>query len=325
MKNNTFVHLKMHSEYSLVDSIVDVDTMLSRVVENTMPAVAMTDRVNLFSLVRFYKKALEWGVKPIIGADLILKQDKEFFLLTALCKNKKGYAQLRELISKAYLQGQVNSIPTITREWLQTHCDGLIILSGGRHGDIGKAILSNDKKLAVARFKWWQQYFSNDFYIELQRTNRDDEERYLQSALKLAEKFIAPVVATNDVRFIKSDDFDAHEARVCIQSSRVLQDSKRPKNYSNQQYFKTAEAMTVLFSDIPEALQNTVEIAKRCTVKLTLGEEFLPQFPLPVGVGLEKYMSEQAATGLSERISNKDVTHRVFYEKRLQTELSVIH
>src|SRR3990167_7528097 len=321
----TFIHLKSHSEYSLVDSIVDIDTLIKATAENKMPAIAITDRVNLFGLIKFYKKALEYGIKPIFGADLILHEEKEFFLLTALCKNKKGYANLRELISKAYLQGQVNSIPTITREWLQTHCDGLIILSGGRHGDIGKAILSNDKKLAVARFKWWQQYFSNDFYIELQRTNRDDEERYLQSALKLAEKFIAPVVATNDVRFIKSDDFDAHEARVCIQSSRVLQDSKRPKNYSDQQYFKSSTEMEKLFSDIPESLQNTIEIAKRCTVELELGQAFMPQFPLPADVSLQKYFEDKAREGLRERLSHTHTHTDAEYKERLNFELNVIN
>ena len=161
----TFIHLKTHSEYSLVDSIVDIDTLIARAVENNMPAVAITDRVNLFGLVKFYKKALDSGIKPIIGADLILKQDKEYFLITALCKNQNGYANLRELISKAYLQGQVNNIPTIQWEWLQAHRDGLIILSGGRHGDIGKAILAEDKPLALQRFERWQRYFPDHFYF----------------------------------------------------------------------------------------------------------------------------------------------------------------
>src|SRR3990167_4224269 len=251
-----FIHLKTHSEYSLVDSIVDIDTLITRAVENKMPAVAITDRMNLFGLVKFYKKALDAGIKPIFGADLILKQDKEFFLLTALCKNKNGYANLRELISQAYLQGQVNNIPTIQWEWLQAHYDGLIILSGGRYGDVGRALLADDMPLALQRLQRWKKIFPDHFYLELQRTNRADEERYLQSALTLAEKFLVPVVATNDVRFMHQEDFDAHEARVCIQSSRVLHDAKRPKNYSDQQYFKTSIEMEALFSDIPEAISN---------------------------------------------------------------------
>lgn len=181
--------------------------------------------------------------------------------------------------------------------------------------------------MALERLARWKKLFPNDFYIELQRTNRDGEERYLQSAIQIAEKFSVPVVATNDVRFMAPDDFDAHEARVCIQSSRVLGDSKRPKNYSDQQYFRSAAEMAQLFSDIPEALQNTVEIAKRCTVEMRLGEAFLPQFPLPEGVQLEKYFEDKAQAGLRERLS----AHRVNtitiaeYDDRLKHELSVIN
>ncbi|MCX7120606.1 MAG: DNA polymerase III subunit alpha [Gammaproteobacteria bacterium] len=321
---SAFIHLKSHSEYSLVDSILDIDSLVKAAVDNKMPAIAITDRVNLFGLIKFYKKALESGIKPIIGSDLILKESKELFLLTVLCKNNKGYANLRELISKAYLQGQINNIPTISWEWLMQHREGLIVLSGGRHGDIGKAFLSDDAALALQRIERWKTAFPNDFYIELQRTNRDGEERYLQSVIKLAEKFSVPVVATNDIRFLTRDDFDAHEARVCIQSSRVLGDSKRPKNYSDQQYFRTATEMAELFSDIPEALQNTVEIAKRCTVELRLGEAFLPQFPLPDGVQLEKYFEDQATEGLRGRLSPQTAIP-VAYAERLQHELSVIN
>src|SRR3990167_155093 len=322
-----FIHLKSHSEYSLVDSILDIDSLVKAAVDNKMPAIAITDRVNLFGLVKFYKKALESGIKPIIGSDLIIKEDKEFFLCTALCKNQKGYANLRELISKAYLEGQVNGIPTISWEWLIAAREGLIILSGGRHGDIGKALLADDRALATQRLARWQNHFPSDFYLELQRTNRDNEENYLQLALKLAEKHQMPVVATNDIRFMAAEDFDAHEARVCIQSSRVLQDPKRPKNYSNQQYFKTAAEMTALFSDIPEALQNTVEVAKRCTVEMKFGEAHLPQFPLPEGVSLQKYFENKSWEGLRERLTHTHThTHtQAEYDERLKFELNVIH
>ena len=318
----TFIHLKSHSEYSLIDSILDIESIVKAAVENHMPAIAITDRVNLFGLVKFYKKAMEWGVKPIIGSDLILREGKEFFLFTALCKNNSGYANLRELISKAYLEGQINNVPTVSWEWLSAHHDGLIILSGGRHGDVGKALLSNDKSLAMTRLKQWQQTFPQDFYLELQRTNREGEEAYLQSAVQLAAQFSIPVVATNDVRFMSPDDFEAHEARVCIQSSRVLGDSKRPKNYSDQQYFRSQADMAELFSDLPEALQNTVEIAKRCTVEMRLGEAFLPHFPLPDGIELEKYLEEKAQAGLQAKLLTPTST---LYADRLHLELSVIN
>ncbi|MCX7125079.1 MAG: PHP domain-containing protein, partial [Gammaproteobacteria bacterium] len=182
----TFIHLKAHSEYSLVDSILDVESLVKAALDNKMPAIAITDRVNLFGLVKFYKKALSMKIKPIIGADLILKEGKEFFLFTALCKNQQGYANLRELISEAYLKGQVNNIPTISREYLSTHSEGLIVLSGARFGDIGKALLANDQVLAEKRLAFWMQLFPTDFYVELQRTERDNEAVYLQGAIALA-------------------------------------------------------------------------------------------------------------------------------------------
>src|SRR3990167_1387948 len=185
----SFVHLKVHTEYSIVDGMVRIDELMDRVAEYTMPAVAITDRINLFGLVKFYKKALSKKIKPIIGCDFILREDKNLFLFTALCKNQAGYANLRELISKAYTEGQAKGIPTIVRDWLTKAKEGLIILSGGRQGDIGKALLSNDLPLAENRLKYWQEYFADHFYLELQRTNRSGEEEYIQQALNLSEKF----------------------------------------------------------------------------------------------------------------------------------------
>src|SRR3990167_3637585 len=321
---NNFIHLRAHSEFSLIDGLLSVDELVSLAAQHHMFAVGLTDRVNLFGYVKFYKKALAKKIKPIIGVDFILQEDKEFFLFTALCKNEQGYANVRELISKAYLTGQVNNIPTVQREWIEAHREGLIVLSGGRFGDVGKAFLVEDEALAKKRIDYWQKWFPDHFYLELQRTQRENEESYIKSAVALAEKYQIPVVATNDVRFALSEDFEAHEARVCIQSSRVLNDSKRPKNYSPQQYFKSAEEMQALFSDIPEALENTIEIAKRCTVTLKLGQAFLPQFPLPKEVGLEAYITEQAEKGLREHLLRKrSVAHSdADYDARLHTELS---
>lgn len=324
----SFIHLKVHSEYSLIDGIVGVDALVERAAENKMPAVAVTDRVNLFGLVKFYKKAWEYGVKPIIGADLILADEKQLFLFTVLCKNQTGYANLRELISKAYLQGQINNVSTVQWDWLAQHHDGLIVLSGGRYGDIGKAILSDDLSLAKKRLQRWCALFPNDYYLELQRTSRDGEEQYIKEVVSLASQLSIPVVATNDVRFMDVSDFEAHEARVCIQSSRVLNDPKRPKNYSDQQYFKTAEEMAVLFADLPEALQNTVEIAKRCSVEMKLGEAFLPNFPVPDGMPIEEYFAATSQNGLQNRLSVIHLTPtrtKASYDERLQIEIAVIN
>src|SRR3990167_1957847 len=322
---NNFIHLRAHSEFSLIDGLLSVDELVSLAAQHHMFAVGLTDRVNLFGYVKFYKKALAKKIKPIIGVDFILQEDKEFFLFTALCKNEQGYANVRELISKAYLTGQVNNIPTVQREWIEAHREGLIVLSGGRFGDVGKAFLVEDEALAKKRIDYWQKWFPYHFYLELQRTQRENEESYIKSAVALAEKYQIPVVATNDVRFALSEDFEAHEARVCIQSSRVLNDSKRPKNYSDQQYFKTATEMAELFSDIPESFQNTVEIAKRCTVELKLGQAYLPQFPLPSNVDLKEYFENKAREGLRKRLASTPTSTPTLYEDRLAFELNVIH
>lgn len=324
----TFVHLKTHSEYAIVDGIVRVDALVKSAKASQMPAVAMTDRMNMFGLVKFYKKALSQGIKPIAGADLIIKSDKNYYLVTALCKNAVGYQHLRELISKAYIEGQVNGQPTILWEWLVEKANGLIILSGGRQGDIGKALIAGDNALAETSLAKWQAVFPDHFYLELQRTGRESEDIYNQAAIALAEKNQIPVVATNDVRFIEKADFEAHEARVCIQSSRVLHDPKRPKNYSDEQYFRTSEEMEALFADVPEALKNTVEIAKRCTVELTLGKPCLPQFPTPKGMTLAEYIADQSQAGLEKYLTRlrdlSDEKKRV-YADRLKIELDVIN
>ena len=325
---NSFVHLKVHTEYSIVDGIVRIEDLMDRAMQYQMPAVAVTDRVNLFGLIKFYKKAMSKKIKPIVGCDFILQDDKNLFLFTALCKNQTGYANLRELISKAYVEGQSKGVPIVHREWVVKARDGLIILSGGRQGDIGKALLLGDLKLAHKRLAYWKENFSDHFYIELQRTNRAHEEDYIQNALDLAEAFSLPVVATNDVRFLEQSDFDAHEARVCIQSASILSDAKRPKNYSEQQYFKSAEEMQTLFSDIPEALENSLEIAKRCNVKLVLGKAFFPIFTTPNGENLIAYIDSQSKNGLKERLSHRALISpekKKTYDDRLQLELSVIN
>lgn len=324
-----FVHLRMHSEYSLVDGIVRFKDLVKRALEEKMPALAMTDRMNLFGLVKFYQKLCAAGIKPIIGADLIIKEEDQFYLATVLCKNEIGYANLRELISLGYLEGQVKGVPTISRDQLLAHKAGFIVLSGAMQGDIGKALLADDHVLAADRLAFWQKNFSGDFYIELQRLGRPNEGVYLQGAMALAEQHEVPVVATNDVRFMSPEDFQAHEARVCIHAGNVLNDPKRPKKYTEQQYFRTASEMEALFADVPEALENTIEIAKRCTVTLTLGKPCLPQFPTPDGLSLEDFIALESKRGLGKRLSQLPLPlsdeQKKAYDERLEIELSVIN
>ncbi len=323
-----FIHLRAHSEYSIVDGLLRIDQWIAKTVELEMPAVAITDRCNLFGLVKFYRKAMAKGIKPIIGAEVIIRQDDELSRVVLLCKNKIGYHHLTHLISESYLKGQEqDGTPVIAWEWLVQAHEGLIVLSAAEDGDIGMAILSGQIALAKKHLKRWLGVFNQHFYIELQRTQRPQQTLYLQVALELAEQFQVPVVATNDVRFLEREDFEAHEARVCIHSGYVLEDPKRPKSYTEQQYFRSPEDMQQLFSDIPEALTNSVAIAKRCNLELTFGQAYLPEFPVPKGVTLANYIKEQAVEGLIQRLADRDVDSKTqsIYTERLLNELSVIN
>lgn len=323
-----FVHLRVHSEYSILDGLLRIKPFVERVAEFNMPAVAITDHVNLFGLVKFYRAALNVGVKPIIGADLVLQENQDQFIFTALCQNQQGYRHLTQLISKAYLQGQVNGMPTVCWQWITEACGGLIILSGGRNGDVGHALLSGKTTSAEHYVQRWLHYFPDRYYLELQRTNRMQEKEYLHAAIALAQRFNIPVVATNEVCFLQREDFEAHEARVCIHSGYILEDDRRPRLYSEQQYFRNTQEMRELFADIPEALENTIVIAKRCNLQLALGTPFLPRFPLPENVSLENYLTQKTYQDLNVRLAhtpNITEKRREQYRQRLQTELEVIN
>ena len=324
---NSFIHLAVHSEYSIVDSVVRVDRLLQRVADLKMSAVALTDEVNLFALVKFYCAAFNKGIKPIIGSELLLIEGNEIFRLTALCQNSIGFHHLIQLLSRAYVEGRVRNQVLIRWEWLVEARGGLIILSGGRHGDVGQALLKNRYPLAEERLSRWLGYFPDSFYLELQRTEREQEEDYIYAAVKLALVHHVPVVATNDVRFLYQADFEAHEARVCINQGYLLEDANRPRVYSDQQYLKNAEEMGALFSDIPEALENTIEIAKRCNVRVKFGEVFLPRFPVPGRFAIEDYFRQQVKEGLEKRfttLKRKEKFSRKIYEDRLESEITVI-
>ncbi len=322
-----FIHLRTHSEYSMVDGIVRIKDYVERALELKMPALALTDFVNLFALVKFYKKATAAGLKPIIGADILLLVDDEITHCTLLCKNQKGYHNLTEVLSRAYVEGQQNNQPIIHWDWLVIAAEGLIVLSGGQQGDIGRALLQKDSEKAQKCLARWQAVFPDHFYMELVRTQKSEQEDYIHHSLELALKFSVPVVATNDVRFIKAQDFEAHEARVCIHDGYVLDNTKRPRNYTNQQYLKTTEEMIELFADIPEAIANTLEIAKRCSVTISLGEVFLPIFPTPLGESVDAYFEAQAQSGLNNRLTKLKITEPKAikpYQARLDRELNVI-
>ncbi|MFZ5592984.1 MAG: DNA polymerase III subunit alpha [Pseudomonadota bacterium] len=329
-----FVHLHIHTEYSLVDGIVRVKPLAKACAQAGMAACAVTDQSNLFAMVKFYRAAMAAGVKPIIGVDVWLHNEVENgqpSRLVLLCQNREGYLNLTRLLSRSYIEGQQRGIPTLCKSWLSGASGGLIALSGGRAGDVGQALLAGNRAAAERLLDDWKALFPDRYYLELQRTGREHEEDYLHDAVELAQAQDVPVVATNDVRFIKPGDFEAHEARVCIHEGRVLDDPRRPRRYSEQQYLKTPQEMAELFADLPEALENTVEIARRCNLELTLGKNFLPNFPVPEGMTMDAYFRACARDGLEKRLiflfdaQAPDFTQRrKVYDERLALELDVI-
>ncbi|WP_207283717.1 DNA polymerase III subunit alpha [Pseudomonas sp. FW300-N2F2] len=331
----SFVHLRLHTEYSLVDGLVRIKPLVKTLVGMNMPAVAVTDQNNMCSLVKFYKAAMGAGIKPICGADLWLSNkdpDAPLSRISLLAMNAVGYRNLTELISRGFIDGQRNGSIIIEREWVAEASEGLIMLSAAKEGEIGLALLSGNPDEAETLARDWMAVFPDRFYIEVQRTNRPNDEEHLHAAVALADKIGAPLVATNDVRFIKREDFEAHETRVCIGEGRALDDPRRSKNYSDQQYLKSAEEMAELFSDLPEALENTVEIAKRCNIEVKLGKHFLPNFPIPDGMTIDEYFRKVSFDGLDERLRvllPKDTTEdyeakRQVYVDRLNFELDII-
>jgi len=320
-----FVHLSVHTEYSLVDSTVRIPALIENVARAGMPAVALTDQSNLFAMVKFYRNALRSGVKPLIGVDAWIadpEQPAKPSRLLLMCQNETGYRNLTRLVTRSYIEGQRSGKSVIDKAWLEGATEGLIALSGGRDGDIGRSLLARRKAEARTRLEFWQAHFPGCFYLEVSRTGREGEETYLHAAVDLAARTATPLVATNDVRFLAADEFEAHEARVCIQQGHTLTDPGRPRNYSQQQYLKSPQEMAELFADIPEALENSVQIARRCSLVLELGESVLPEFPVPESMTVESYLAQRSQQGLAERIGDKGDP---IYRERLQTELEVIN
>ncbi|ENM5826389.1 DNA polymerase III subunit alpha [Vibrio metoecus] len=333
MSDPKFIHLRVHSDFSMVDGLSKVPPLVKKVAAMGMPAMALTDFTNLCGLVKFYSTAHNCGIKPIIGADFMLQSEEfgdELTKLTLLAKNNIGYKNLTLLISKAYLRGHVQHQPVLDKAWLIEHAEGLIVLSGGKSGEIGRALLKGNQQQVEKCLEFYQNHFADHFYLELIRTGRADEESYLHFALDVAEQYELPVVATNEVVFITEESFEAHEIRVAIHDGYTLEDPRRPKNYSPKQYLRTEAEMCELFADIPEALENSVEIAKRCNVTVRLGEYFLPNFPTE-GMAIEDFLVMKSREGLEDRLEflfpdpEVRAKRRPEYDERLQIELDVIN
>lgn len=328
-----FVHLSVHTEFSLVDSTVRIKPFV-KAIACDMAAAAVTDKANMFSLVKYYRAALGAGIKPIAGVDMRIRgmaPDDDTTRVIMLVQNDTGYLNLTNLVSRGYQEGQIDGNPVVHIDWVMEAHEGIIVLSGALEGDVGKAIVRGHQDEAMALAKRWQSVFGDRYYLELQRTGKPSEELYIGSACAIAVNTGIGVVATNDVRFVNKEDFDSHEARLCIQSGYVLADTRRPKTVTEEQYLKSGEIMAELFADIPAAIENTVEIARRCNLVLNLGTPVLPDFPIPEGMTETRFFYESAQQGLEIRLAQLYDTKadnfaqiRQPYDARLKRELDVI-
>ncbi|HTN94264.1 MAG TPA: DNA polymerase III subunit alpha [Gallionella sp.] len=333
MPHPSFVHLRLHSEYSISDGMVRVDEAVATARSDEMPALALTDLNNFFGLIKFYKAARGAGIKPIAGCDVFITNDADRerpYRVLLLCQSVAGYLLLCRLLSRAYLENQHRGRAEIRREWFRQGTGGLIALSGAHLGDTGSALLSGNVAQARQFAQEWAGLFNNRFYLEVQRAGFADEENHIHAVIRLAAEIGLPVVATHPVQFLAAEDFKAHEARVCIAEGYVLNDKRRARKFTAQQYFKTQAEMAELFADLPEALQNSVEIARRCNLTLVLDKPRLPDFPTPDGKGLDVYLREQAEIGLQKRMAvlYPDATERSGqlpqYQARLAFEIDTI-
>src|SRR5882724_11964097 len=331
MPNPAFVHLRLHSEFSITDGIVRIDEAVERAAADGMPALAITDLANVFGMVKFYKAARSGGVKPIIGCDVWItnesERDKPHRLLL-LAQSRAGYLRLSELLSRAWLENQHRGRAEMRKSWFADGSEGLIALSGGIQGDVGAALLQDPVRARQAASDW-MRFFPGRYYLEVQRAGAPQTEHYIEAALRLAGECSLPVVATHPVQFRRPEDFAAHEARVCIAEGHVLGDRRRPRLFTRESYFLSQAEMTKLFADLPEALANSVEIARRCNLSLELGKSKLPVFPTPAGMSLEDYLRKQAQDGLVRRLdalygANADVQRKERYNLRLESELKTI-
>jgi len=329
----SYVHLRLHSEYSIADGIVRISEAVSAAKADAMPALALTDLSNVFGLVKFYKETRGAGIKPIVGCDVFVTNDAvrdQPYRLLLLCQSHAGYLRLCELITQAYLENQYRGRPEIRKEWLRAGADGLIALSGAHLGEVGATLMNGNAASAKLVAQEYAGLFPNRFYLEVQRYGAAREEAHLRDTVTLAAELALPVVATHPVQFLSIDDFKAHEARVCIAEGYVLNDKRRAKQFTEQQYFKTQAEMAKLFADLPEALQNSVEIAKRCNLTLKLGKPHLPDFPTPNGETLDDFLRSESQRGLEQRMlqlypdEEKRTAKMPEYQARLDFEVNTI-
>jgi DNA polymerase-3 subunit alpha len=319
-----FVHLQCRSEYSVDNSLIRIPKLVNQAKKLGMSAISLTDNGNLFAAVKLYKTAKGSGIKPIFGTEIALENEGKKSFLLLLCQNQQGYLNLSELISLSYLKGEGMEGASISAEQLIQHNQGLILIAPAVRSDVAQALIENQIPKAKEKAAIWQATFGDRFYLAIQRTSRMQDEQHLHLCVKLGLELNIPLVATNDVVFLASDEFAAHEARICISQGGLLDDARREKHYCAEQYLKSSDEMNALFSDLPEVIANTVEIAKRCNVHFELYKKnYLPDFPVPEGLSMAEFFSQESKAGLSKRLEGLEV-EREIYDERLAFELSVI-
>ena len=321
-----FVHLHVHSEYSLEDGLLHVDALVQQVAALGMGALALTEQDNLYSAVKFYRAARQHGVKPIVGVELRhAVPGAGACSVVLLCQHAGGYRNLCRLLARAHRERGRDG-PRIDKAWLQADtAGGLIALSGGPRGEVGRCLLKQDINAAQAALDDWMERFPGRYYLEVQRTGRAGEDEYIECLVPLATAAGAPLAATNDARFARQDDFEAHEARVCIHAGDRLDDDKRERRYTDQQYLRTPAEMHELFSDLPEALANSVAVARRCNLELELDRHRLPEFTPPGGLDQQQYIVAQSEAGLRKRLGLEPAQEfPQDYRQRLDDELRTI-
>jgi DNA polymerase-3 subunit alpha len=329
-----FVHLRLHSEFSVVDGTNRIDDAVQVAADDKQPALALTDLNNLFGTIKFYKQARSMGLKPLLGAEIYLEsltQDANHLSkMILLVQSQQGYLNLCELLSRGWTQNVHKAVGVIKLAWLQELTQGLIALSGAQSGPVGQALVQGDLSRASELALQIAGIFPHRFYIELQRAGRTDDEAHVVAAVQLASHLNLPVVATHPVQFTKPDDYEAHEARVCISEGEILGNQRRIRKFTRDQYFKSSAQMQELFADIPSAIANTLEIAKRCNVSLVLGKPQLPDYPTPNGMAIDEYFRFSSHEGLKERLAHlypdaaKRELERSRYEERLEFEINTI-
>ena len=333
-----FVHLRLHSEFSIVDSTCRIDDVVQAAADDQQPALAITDLSNLFGAIKFYKAARGKGVQPILGAEIFLEglgvDPLALSRVMVLVQSPKGYLNLSELLARAWTQNLVKNNAVVKLAWLQELSEGLILLSGAQAGPVGQALMQGDTSRAAEIALQLASIFTHRFYLELQRSGRPEDNAHVVAAVKLASRLSLPVVATHPVQFLTQDDYESHEARVCISEGEILGNQRRVRKFTRDQYFKSSAEMQELFSDVPSALANSVEIAKRCNLSLVLGKPQLPNYPTPLADGkpmpIEDYFRLLSVQGLEERLVHlypdaaKREAERPRYAERLEFEINTI-